>query len=131
MNILVLLLKHLRKVKNMSKSFSYKYSGTKGHIVGVIGSLPNNPDILLKNGWIDITHPKQKKAGHIEIKEEKTGFRIRFDRAKSGASGYKGKNHYHIRNPNASSTKDMYLDINGNPVRRGSSASHIILKGDK
>ena len=115
----------------MSKGFGYKYSGTKGHIMGVIGSLPNNPDIMVKNGWIEISHPNAKASGHRMFKEERSGLKIEFDKKVPGAPGYKGLNHYHILNPNATNAKNKYLDKNGNPVRNGSPKSHIMPKGDK
>lgn len=45
--------------------------------------------------------------------------------------GDKGKDHYHIFNPNATSNKDLYLDENGNPVSKGLAKSHILPKGGK
>ena len=115
----------------MSKGFGYVYSGTAGHIIGVASSLPSSPSSLLKKGWIDITHPDAKKAGHLELQETSTGLKIRFDKKTPGAKGYKGKNHYHIYNPNATSNKDLYLNSKGNPVAKNSSESHILPGGKK
>ncbi len=39
--------------------------------------------------------------------------------------------HYHIYNPNAISNKDLYLDNNGNSVRKGHTKSHIRPEGKK
>ena len=60
-----------------------------------------------------------------------TGLRIRFDEAKPGEKGYARKNHYHILNPNATGSKDLYLDKDGNPVAKNSKASHILPKKGK
>ena len=113
----------------MSKGFGYEYSGTTGHIIGVASTLPSSPNELTNNGWKDISHPHANKLGHIELKETATGLRIRFDKKVPNATGFKGKNHYHIYNPNATSNKDLYLDANGNPVGKNSSKSHILPKG--
>ena len=114
----------------MSKSDSHLYSGTKGHITRVIESLPKNPKKLLKRGWTDISHPKQKEHESITLKENDTGLTIRFDKGTPDASGYRGKDHYHIYNPSASGNKDLYLDKEGNPVPKNSKKSHIIPKED-
>ena len=115
----------------MSKGFGYKYSGTKGHITGIISSLPSNPDIMVRNGWKEISHPSAKATGHRMFIEERTGLKVEFDKKVPGAPGYKGLNHYHILNPNATNAKNKYLDKDGNPVRNGSPKSHIIPKGEK
>jgi len=114
----------------MSKGFGYKYNGTKGHIIGVASSLPSNPNTLFKNGWEDISHADGKKAGHMLLKESATGLKIGFDKKVLGAPGFKGKNHYHIFNPKATSNQDLYLDKNGNPVRKGHAKSHILPEGE-
>ena len=115
----------------MSKGYGYDYTGTMGHILGVASTLPSNPDKLTNNGWEDISHPNAKKNGHIELQEKSTGLRIRFDKKVKGAPGYKGKDHYHIYNPNATSNRNLYLDKSGNPTGRNSTASHILPEGGK
>lgn len=110
----------------MSKPLSYHYSGTKGYIASVATSLPANPLELVKNGWKDVSYPKAAAMGHYELEEISTGLRIRFDKKTVGASGFKGKDHYHIRNPNATGNRDLYLDRKGNPVRKSSVSSHIL-----
>lgn len=115
----------------MSKGFGYEYSGTKGHIIGVASSLPGNPQKLLKNGWEDITHPDAKRSGHMKLKETSTGLKIGFDKGTPGKNGYRGRDHYHIFNPDATGNHDLYLDKNGNPVKKGSTKSHILPEGDK
>ena len=113
----------------MSKGFGYEYSGTQGHIVGVASSLPSNPNKLLNDGWEDISNPNAKAAGHMILKEKSTGLKIGFDKKTPGANGFKGKDHYHIYNPDATSNKNLYLDKNGNPVRKGHAKSHILPEG--
>lgn len=115
----------------MSKGLSYVYNGTKGQIVAIASSLPPNSDDLVKNGWEEISHPKQAANGSHTYQDSTTGLKIRYDEPTSGASGFAGKGHYHILNPNATSNKDMYLDKNGNPVAKGSKASHIMPKKEK
>lgn len=115
----------------MSKGHSYRYSGTITHIIGVASSLPKSYKTLLKSGWVDISDPRQAAHGHYELRESSTGLRIRFDKGVPGANGFKGKDHYHIYNPNATGNKDLYLDINGNPTRKNSKASHILPKEDE
>lgn len=115
----------------MSKGFSYNYSGTIGHIADIASNLPNNPKGLLGNGWKDISNPSAKAQGHQVLKEEDTGLTLTFDKGTPGAQGFKGKNHYHIKNPNATGKSDMYLDENGKPTPKGSKASHILPSGGK
>lgn len=110
----------------MSKSLSYKYSGTKGHIAAVASSLPETPDSLLENGWTDISDPRASSAGYKTIREDATGLRLRYDSGDPGKPGFRGMNHYHILNPNATSNEDLYLDKYGNPVPKNSKASHIL-----
>ncbi len=115
----------------MSKGPSYLYSGTKGHIIEVIANLPPKGSMLLAKGWQEISHPAQAATGHHEYEELSTGLCIRFDKAIPGAKGYKGKDHFHIYNPNATSDRDKYLDKYGNPVKKNSAPSHIFPKGAK
>ena len=114
----------------MSKPLSYKYSGTKGHISDVANSLPQTGQGLIDRGWEEISHPKQAASGHYTYREPSTGLRIRYDEPTPGARGFAGKDHFHILNPNATSSRNMYLDKNGNPVKKNSKASHILPKED-
>lgn len=114
----------------MSKGLSYYYSGTKGHIVAVAASLPVNPSRLVKEGWKEITNPQQAGHGNSrEFSERSTGLKIRFDKGIPGRGGFGGVNHYHIHNPAATGNGDLYLDSDGNPVKKGHRRSHIIPKG--
>ena len=66
----------------------------------------------------------------MELKEPSTGLKISFDKGKPGEKGFKGIDHYHIFNPDATGNSNLYLDANGEPVRKGSGKSHITPKGD-
>lgn len=114
----------------MSKSYGYDYSGTFSHIVDVASSLPKDPNKLLSKGWIDITHPDAKKANHLLLQEVSTGLKIGFDKGIPGASGFKGKDHYHILNPDATGNHNLYLDKNANPTKKGAKNSHVLPEGD-
>ena len=115
----------------MSKAPSYHYSGTKGDIISTASNLPADGSTLVSQGWEEISHPRQAEAGSHIYEDPSTGLRIRFDEAAPDAKGYAGKNHYHILNPNATGSKDLYLDKNGNPVAKNSKASHILPKKGK
>lgn len=114
----------------MSKGLSYAFNGTKGYVVNVANSLPETGDKLQEQGWKDISHPQQAANGSHTYEDPKTGLRIRYDEPVEDSSGFAGKDHYHILNPNARGNKDRYLDKDGNPVPKGSKASHILPKGD-
>lgn len=115
----------------MSKGYGYHFSGTISHIIGVASSLPKSYKSLLRSGWIDVSDSRQVANGHYELMETSTGLRIRFDKGRAGATGFRGKDHYHIYNPNASGNKDFYLDANGNPTSKNSKSSHILPKEDE
>ena len=113
------------------KDHGYHYSGTKEDIAATASSLPEHGSTLVSQGWNDISHPKQAAAGSHTYEDPSTGLRIRFDEAKPGEKGYAGKNHYHILNPDATGSKNLYLDKDGNPVAKNSKASHILPKKGK
>ncbi len=110
----------------MSKSLSYLYTGTLGYIIAVASSLPPRGKDLKKRGWKEISHPEQAAHGVYTYEDPNTGLRVRFDEPQPGAPGFGGQPHYHILNPNATSSKDLYLDKNGNPVPKNSKHSHIL-----
>ena len=114
----------------MSKGLSYYYSGTTGHIADIAQNLPSNPRYLLGEGWTEVSHPRAASSGSHTYIESNTGLRITFDEKTAGASGFRGKDHYHIHNPNATGNKDRYLDVEGKPVAKGSKKSHISPKGE-
>ncbi len=70
-------------------------------------------------------------SGHHTYRDPDTGLRIRYDEPAPGASGFAGKDHFHTLNPNATGPRDMYLDKNGNPVKKNSKASHILPEKDR
>ncbi|MBY6270384.1 pre-toxin TG domain-containing protein, partial [Parageobacillus thermoglucosidasius] len=90
-------------------------------------NLPKNPKELMEDGWKDVTPDGMRKnTNSREYEDPRTGIRVRFDPGKPGAPGFEGKDHYHIYNPNRTGKGDYYLDKNGNPVPKGSKASHIL-----
>lgn len=115
----------------MSKGLSYRYTGTKGHIVAIASNLPRTGQGLINNGWEEISHPAQAASGHHTYRELSTGLRIRYDKPTPRAEGFAGKDHFHILNPSATNSRDMYLDKNGNSVKKNSKASHILPKGEQ
>lgn len=114
----------------MSKGLSYAFSGTKGDVADIAASLPKDPQSLLDSTWLDITPKSAQGKSHILLQDEETGLKIRFDKGDPGANGFKGKDHYHILNPDATGNSNMYLDKNGDPVKKGSKKSHILPEGD-
>lgn len=90
-----------------------------------IAKLPKSPAKLIKNGWKETTSAAMKRNTTSRT-FKKDGLTIRFDKGKKGVSGYGGKDHYHILNPNSTGKHDYYLDKHGNPVPKNSKASHIL-----
>jgi hypothetical protein len=66
------------------------------------------------------------KATSKMYEDPDTGLKVRFDKGVASTSGYGGKDHYHVLNPNSTGKHDYYLDKDGNPVPKNSKASHII-----
>ena len=94
--------------------------------LGAGGELPENPNDLLRDGWEETTHSAQaRNSNSREFTNPRTGEKVRFDRGEPGKPGFRGQDHYHRTNPNATGRHDQFLDIHGNPVPRGSEASHI------
>jgi hypothetical protein len=93
-----------------------------------IRNLPRDPNDLVKNGWTDVTDPRQAiNTSSREFLSPNTGLKVRFDPAKPGASPTKweGRDHYHAYNPNKRNKNDKYLDMNCRPVGNGSDPSHL------
>ena len=88
-------------------------------------SLPSNPDDLLAQGWNETTDPRMAAAGRRTFINPTTGEQVEFDLAQPAGTGFKADDHYHVLNPDTTSKLDYYLDQNGNPVPKGSTASHI------
>lgn len=70
-------------------------------------------------------------AADRHVARVRHGDGIRYDEPTPGADRFAGKDHYHILNPNATGSRDMYLVRNGEPVKKNSKASHILPKGEK
>jgi RHS repeat-associated protein len=89
--------------------------------------LPSNPNDLVNQGWTETTHPQVAANSNTRtFVNELTGQTVNFDTAVPGKPGFGGIDHYHIINPNGTGNYNYYLDINGNPVPKGSNPSHII-----
>lgn len=89
------------------------------------GRLPENPDDLLEDGYEETTHPNARKEGIRNFHNPKTGDQVDFNKGDPSKPGWRGKDHWHRHNPNATGKRDLYLDKNGNPVPKGSPKSHI------
>ena len=129
--------------KDIEKILSYAKDGVKGvgaaaggsketgNLRDKIASIKNKtPQQLLDDGWQDITDPRKAlNTASRDYYNPKTGMKISFDAGKKGATGFEAVDHYHIYNPNYTNKKvDYYFDINGNPVGKGSKASHITIE---
>jgi hypothetical protein len=106
------------------------FQGTAGYnaeVKRLIETLPSNPDTLKKQGWTETTHPAVQSKGsrHRKFVNNQTGIHARYDKGEPNVTGFKGKDHYHVENPNATGKSDFYLDKDGNPVPYGSKKSHI------
>jgi hypothetical protein len=86
---------------------------------------PDNPDDLLDRGYNDVSHPEAAANGKYTYENPETGDTVRFDEGTPGAPGNRGADHYHQFNPNATGNSDLFWDVDGNPVPKGSQASHI------
>ncbi len=83
------------------------------------------PQQLIYEGWKDVTDSRMAaRTNSRELYNPNTMMKIRYDKAVQGASGYEGVDHYHIYNSNYTNKK---VDIYGNPVGKGTSASHIVI----
>ena len=87
---------------------------------------PGFPDDMAAGSeWTEITHPEARKKGHRRFQNNETGEIVRWDDAKPGESGNKGRDHYHWENPNSTGRKDKYLDADGEPCAKNSDESHL------
>lgn len=85
-----------------------------------------NPNKLLEKGWKDTTPTSMSQNTSSKVYTNKDGLKVRYDKGDPSQSGYGGKDHYHVLNPNSTGKHDYYLDKDGNPVPKNSKASHII-----
>ncbi len=81
--------------------------------------LEKNPE------WNETSHPDQRKAGHREFTNGKTGERVRFDKGDPSKPGHRANDHYHRYNPNSTNNRNLYLDAYGKPTGNGSDSSHL------
>jgi hypothetical protein len=78
--------------------------------------------------WKDTTNPKNQTGNYRQFENSKTGDKIEFDKGQPGKPGWRGQDHYHRFNPKSTGDNDKYLDSKGNPVPKGSEASHLPVK---
>ncbi len=92
------------------------------------GSVPASPEELGED-WVETTSSKNQTGNYRRFKNKETGEEVQYDKGKPGEPGWEGKDHWHRFNPNSKNNRDLYLDKNGNPVRKGSDPSHIEATG--
>ncbi len=89
----------------------------------------DNPPCLpedLSNEWQEVTPELMKQnSNRREFINKKTGLKIAFDKGIYGKPKFRGKNHWHIYNPNSTNINDYYLDKNGNSLHKNDNNSHI------
>ena len=88
-------------------------------------TLPEDPDDL-DDDWEEQT---EQAPNRRTFKHKTSGITIHFDKGVEGSDGWAGKDHWHIKNPKhkkSDGKKGFYLDKDGNPVNKGSDASHIL-----
>ncbi|MBS0622175.1 MAG: RHS repeat-associated core domain-containing protein, partial [Verrucomicrobia bacterium] len=83
------------------------------------------PEGAIQEGWIDVSHPGAKGAGHTTLRDPETGDKWRFDKGDPKESGHKAHDHWHHENPNKTGRHDKYLDKDGQPCGDHSEASHL------
>lgn len=78
----------------------------------------------------DVTDPrKAANTTSRDYYDPNTGTTISFDKGVEGETGFEGVDHYHVHNPDYTNKKvDYYFDADGNPVGKGSKASHIVIE---
>jgi len=87
--------------------------------------LPENPDDLLDDGYEETTHSEVQEGSTRTFRNPETGDEVEFHKGGLSKPRWRGKDHWHRYNPNATGKRDAMLDKNGNPVPKGSKASHI------
>ena len=86
--------------------------------------LPKNP---ARSKYLkDITNDKMRQFSKYRVyKDSKNNNEYEFHPGKTGENGWKGRDHYHWKNPQSKNDKDKYLDKNGIPVGKNSKESHL------
>lgn len=81
-----------------------------------------------RSGYKDITHPQYRaNSKNRRYFDTKTKTYFEYHPKNLNAPGWRGKNHYHVENSNATGDNNKYLDKNGNPCSNGSKDSHLSL----
>lgn len=105
-------------------------NGISAEAKAVMENLPKNPSKLLDGGWQETTHPKMaERTASRTFHDPVTNLDVRFDKGDPAQNGFAAKDHYHVENPNRTGKMDFYLDVDGNPVPKGSKESHIFPNG--
>jgi hypothetical protein len=113
------------KFPSNSQAQQLGQASIKNTVQQFANQLPKDPNHLIKQGWQDVTHSEKAKLGQKTFQHPTEKLRVEFHPGESGKGGWGRKDHYHIHNPNRTSKRDHYLDIQGNPVAKGLDASHI------
>lgn len=88
--------------------------------------LPENPGLLLKQGWKEIPNYKDKTGIHQEYWDPSTGQKVKFHMAQPDKEGFRKTDHYHWENPASQNDFDVFLNKYGGPVNKGNKHSHIL-----
>ncbi len=92
----------------------------------------NNPPCSpreLSSNWIEKTPELMKeRSQRREFQHKETGLKIAFDKGIKGKPRFRGKDHWHIYNPNSTNINNYYLDKNGEPIHKNDVNSHIEIR---
>jgi hypothetical protein len=79
--------------------------------------------------YVEVTNMTYRaNTSNRRYKDTQTGVKFEFHPAQPGKSGWQGRDHYHVENPNKKGKFDKYLDKNGNPCPKNSKPSHLTPK---
>lgn len=74
----------------------------------------------------EVTHPQyranSKNRRYFDTKSKRY---FEYHPKTSNAPGWRGRDHYHLENPNSTGDGDKYLDKNGDHCSKGSNESHL------
>lgn len=74
----------------------------------------------------DVTHPQYRvNSKNRRYFDTKTGYYFEHHPKIADSLGWRGKDHYHLENPDANGDNNKYLDKNGIPCSKGSKNSHL------
>lgn len=116
-----------RNIYNNRRQKQTNWLANKFNIYGG-ARLPYDPNELIKQGWIDYTHPdKKKKHKGGTYLNKKTNQKVSFDYGDKNLTGYRKYNHYHWHNNFYTNKKiDYYYDKNGILCGKGTEKSHVL-----